>query len=465
MADQPAQAELQELTLTDRELAARLSWFISIRWFAGIMAALFLVASWYLFKIRLDDVPAVIAAIFVLFFYNAVLALAVGGRRRRGRLTRSAVYIAANVQVVCDLVLTAVIWHRTGGVENAFGIFFIFPMVWASELLSTRNAWLQAVLGAVLINAVAWGECLGSIHHVHLCRYVVEGQPWIDFVPTMLYQDWAFVSMVGVTLSGALFVTVFLAGTVAGRLRYRERQLEGTYRSLKSVDGLKSHFMRKASHELRAPLAAIHTMLRTVQSGVTGAVDPRQEELIRRAVDRVDTLMDLINDLLRFSRLEAEAGALVVHKPVPFGDVVRRTLELLGPSAAEKSLRLESQILPAEVPADEEGLTELVTNLVSNAIRYTPNGRRISVRLATEDKEIVLTVQDEGIGIAAEDLPHLYEEFFRSEAAKQAVAHGTGMGLAIVHRLVHSYHGTINVDSQPGRGTTFTVRLPLASAK
>lgn len=435
-----------------------MSWFIAIRWAAVLTAFVLLTVAWQLFAIRFPVKP-VIFAIVVLTYYNAILHLIV--RNRRSSINRVTVHFLAHAQVVCDLVLVAVIWHFTGGVENAFGLFFIFPMVWASELLSRREAYIHATVGAALVNAVVWGEYQGFLAHVHLFRLSPTGS-LVDFVPAGLYQEWAFVFMAAFAISGALFVTVFLAATVAERLRLREEQLEAAYRGLQSVDAMKSFFLRKASHELRAPLAAIHVMLKTVLAGLTGPVDPQQQEMIGRACRRTDSLTQLINDLLRYSRLESEAGLEIPKKPIPLADVVRRTVELLAPSATEKSLQVDSELVPATVLADEEGLTELVTNLVSNAIRYTPAGKRVRVTLAVEGREAVFIVADEGIGISAEDQKHLFEEFFRAEAAKQVVQHGTGMGLAIVRRLVDSYHGTINVKSEAGQGTTFTVRLPLA---
>jgi len=450
-----------DLTLTDRELASRLSWFIAIRWFAGAATFVLLQVARNVFGMQFDSRP-VLAAIVVLLLYNAGIAVTVKALRSRGALSRRSIHFLAHVQVICDLVLLAVIWHYTGGIENAFGIFFIFPMVWASELLSRRNAYLYAVLGAVLVNAVAWGEYAEVIPHVHLLRESLNGSLIDAFIRPTVYQDWHRVFMVTFSLSIALFVTVFLAATVSDRLRTRENQLAEAYRSCKSLDILKSQFMRKASHELRAPLAATHTLLKTVLAGLTGKVDPRQVDMIQRACERTDSLMDLINDLLRYSRLEAEAGVQVVREPVSFADVVRRTIELLSPSAEAGQITLQDEVRPARVLADEEGLTELATNLVSNAIRYSPEGGAVSVRLEARGERAVFRVQDHGIGIDPEDLPHVFEEFFRSEAAKKAVQHGTGMGLSIVKRLVDSYAGSIDVASEPGRGTTFTVSLPLA---
>jgi len=454
----------QPWSLTDRELAMRLSWFISIRWFAGLVAVLFLLVSWHVFHIRFSGVgyvvERIVAAVFALFFYNAVLALLVKGFRSRGTLSLRVIHIIANVQIVCDLICVAFLWHSTGGMENAFGILFIFPMVWAGELLSRRNAYLYAFLGTVLINAVLWGEYIHLIPHVHIVREAAGGTADVFIRPTV-YMDWHRVFMLSVAISGALFVTVFLAATVAARLRHRENQLDEAYRKLKSVDILKSQFMRKASHELRAPLSATHMMLKTVLMGITGKVDAKQEEMIARAAERTDSLMDLINDLLRYSRLEAEAALHADYQPVSLADVTRRTVELLAPSAEAGNVRLASDIRPARVLADEEGLTELVTNLLSNAIRYTPDGGDVAVAVSRDAGRAVLVVTDSGIGISGEDLSHIFDEFFRSSAAKEAVQHGTGMGLAISKKLVESFHGTIDVRSEPGHGSTFTVRLPI----
>jgi len=143
--------------------------------------------------------------------------------------------------------------------------------------------------------------------------------------------------------------------------------------------------------------------------------------------------------------------------------VVRQTIELLTAGAETKNLRLEFDIAPARVTAEKEELTEIATNLVSNAIRYTPDGGRVSVRLTSEGGFAVLEVTDTGIGIAPKDLPRVFDEFFRSTEAKNAVRHGTGIGLAIVKKIVQSLRGTIDVRSTPGEGSTFTVRLPLST--
>ncbi|NIA21563.1 MAG: hypothetical protein GWP05_06280, partial [Anaerolineaceae bacterium] len=189
MRPAPDQPATQPWSLTDRELALRLSWFISIRWFAGLVALLFLLISWHVFGIRFTGEQYVVgrigAAVFALFFYNAVLALLIKGFRSRGTLSPRLIHVIANVQIVCDLACVAFLWQSTGGIENAFGILFIFPMVWASELLNRRNAYLQALLGAALINAVLWGEYSQIIPHVHIVRESAGGTADLFIRPTV----------------------------------------------------------------------------------------------------------------------------------------------------------------------------------------------------------------------------------------------------------------------------------------
>jgi signal transduction histidine kinase len=451
-----------DLTLTERELASRLSWLINIRWCgAGAVFVLLLVVR-NVFRIQVPLAP-VLMALVALLLYNGALGVVASNLKARRQLGRRTIHVLGNVQVVCDLVLAATVWHYTGGVENVFGIFLIFPMIWASELMPRPNAYVHAALGAVLVNLVVWGEYTGLLPHVHLVR--ASDPETVDlFIRSTVYQDWHRVIFVAFGLSTAMFFTVYLAATVSSRLRHREDQLEEAYHGLQGLDTMKTRFMRKASHELRAPVAATHMLLKTVVAGLVGDIDTRRRDMIGRAIERLESLQDLVNDLLRHSQLEAEGRVARQYQPVSFADVVRRTAELLTPMAEDKQVMLHTRVQPARVAADEEGLTELVTNLVSNAIRYSTEGGRVDVRLDGQGKQAVLRVEDRGIGIAEEDLPHVFEEFFRSANAKEAVRHGTGMGLAIVQRLVDSYHGDISVDSQLGRGTVFTVTLPLTKA-
>jgi signal transduction histidine kinase len=215
--------------------------------------------------------------------------------------------------------------------------------------------------------------------------------------------------------------------------------------------------MRKASHELRAPIGAMQSLMRAALGQVPAATPGH--ELLDRAVTRSESTLDLIDDLLRYSRLTT-AAALGRFEPVDLAEVARAAAELFRAQAEEKGVRLDVDAASARVRGVREGLTDLVDNLISNAVRYTPAGGRVTVKTGPEDGQAVITVADTGIGIPPDELPRLFEEFFRGEAARKTVMHGTGLGMAIAKRVVDMHGGRIGIESEVGRGTTLRVVLP-----
>jgi signal transduction histidine kinase len=174
-------------------------------------------------------------------------------------------------------------------------------------------------------------------------------------------------------------------------------------------------------------------------------------------------MLDLIDDLLRYSRLQA-ATVGQRFEPVDLAQIVRSAADLFRAQAEEKKVGLEVAAVPARVLGARDGLIDLVNNLISNAIRYTPSGGRVAVRLASDGARGVLTVSDTGIGIPSDELPRIFDEFFRGEKAKQTVQQGTGLGMTIAKRVVDMHGGRIDVESEVGRGTTFRVTLPEGAA-
>jgi len=243
----------------------------------------------------------------------------------------------------------------------------------------------------------------------------------------------------------------------ASRLRQREDELEEAYRGLQSLDQVKSSFMRKTSHELRAPVGALQSLLKAAQRQMPP--DAPGGDLVARAAGRTEHMLDLIDDLLRYSRLRTAARTMGRER-VELAEIVRGAAELFRPRADEKGLDLEVHATSARLVGVRDSLTDLVNNLVSNAIRYTPEGGKVSVRVGTEAGRPRLAVADTGIGIPDDELPHIFDEFFRGREAKKVFAHGTGLGMTIIERVVEMHGGDIDVTSAPGAGTEFVVTFP-----
>ena len=230
---------------------------------------------------------------------------------------------------------------------------------------------------------------------------------------------------------------------------------------LERIEASKSKFIRVATHELRSPVAVAQSLVRTVLKGYAGPVDELQQDIFDRIGGRLDFLESLVNDLLDLAagkapELEEEEG------PVVLNTSVRRTLLLIEPRAEEKGISLTFHRCREELAVwgTDGGLDRIFVNLIGNAIKYTPPQGRVTVSVSCGGGIGRVEVADTGIGIPEESLPHLFEEFFRAPNARDLEV-GTGLGLAIVKDLVARYRGTIDVTSEVGQGTRFTVTFPI----
>jgi len=275
-------------------------------------------------------------------------------------------------------------------------------------------------------------------------------------------------------LGTTLFFAVAMASTIASRLRRREQQLleagiAAAHRAeemaelnakLRELDDFRNRFTMIVTHELRAPVAAIQSYIKLI---LEGFVPPeRQQEILERAERRAWEQLSLISDLLELSKVKEKA--LEKAPPLDLGDVLRSVVELMRAPAQQKdllfSVEIEPHLPPVSLPAEQA--KQVWTNLISNAIKYTPPGGSVIVFLTQNPNYLVGTVRDTGIGIAPKDREHIFEEFFRTQEAKALEAHGTGLGLSLVKRILESHGGRIWVESEVGKGSKFTFVLPKA---
>jgi signal transduction histidine kinase len=452
-------AQAAELTLTDQELLLRLGWFVHIRWVVGAMCLALLLIGNKLLGVRLSvdgqEVPLArpVHVVVGLLGYNAVFAYLGARLRRSGRVTRQRIVRLALGQIAFDLVGVCVLIHNTGGVENFFIVLTVVPLVLASALLPRALAYGVAAGAAVLIHALAWSEQTGLLAHVHV-DWPGRGSP----AQVDVHADPLYVLQVTGALTVLFFGTVFLASTIASQLRRREEDLEQAYRQIRLADEAKGFFMRKAGHELRSPLVAIGTIIKAILQTVTTLGDEHRR-LIDRAWQRTHSATAVLDDLRRYANLHSLQG-LLSPQTVQFGQLVQAMTDLLRPQAEKAGLRVSCLIDDVAVKGDHELLRELVSNLLTNAIQYTPAGGRIELAVRRIGSTVQLQVSDTGIGISEEARSRLFDEFYRAEEAKKVFPEGTGLGLAICKRIAYMHGGKIAAASRPEGGSVFTVELP-----
>lgn len=228
------------------------------------------------------------------------------------------------------------------------------------------------------------------------------------------------------------------------------------------VDAVRRDFVANVSHELRTPVGALSLLAETLQ----GETDP---EVAARFVDRIQAeatrLGDLINDLLDLSRIEGRVGS--DNQPVPMAQIVGQAVAAVRQAADHKSIVLVAEGVDRRdaVLGDTGHLASAVTNLLDNAVKYTPDGGEVRCRLSSDGEEVFVTVTDSGIGIPRRDLSRIFERFFRVDRGRSAQSGGTGLGLSIVRHVAVEHGGRVEVTSQEGVGSTFTLVLPLHQAE
>ena len=241
-------------------------------------------------------------------------------------------------------------------------------------------------------------------------------------------------------------------------------RIEQQNKELAEATRLKSQFLANMSHELRTPMAIIMGFTKTVLRGMQGPISDEQRESLQMVYDNAQNLLQLINDVLDLSKIEA--GRMEI-RPEQFSprELLQATESSFATLARNKGLKLRVEIAPDAPPFvnnDRARVQQILNNLVSNAIKFTERGGRIDLRAQGEaNGRWRLEVEDTGIGIAQEDVPRVFEEFRQLDGSTTRKAGGTGLGLSIVKRLVNLLDGELEVQSQPGVGTTFSVTLPV----
>jgi len=229
------------------------------------------------------------------------------------------------------------------------------------------------------------------------------------------------------------------------------------------LDQMRKEFVANVSHELRTPLATIKSYTETLLDGAL-----REPDVARRflgvVASETDRMVRLVSDLLQLSQISYRRAMWDV-KPVSVGDVVRSALSKLAVQIERKGLDVEVRC-PLDLPdvmANRDRVEQVLINVISNAVEFTPEGGRISVGAEVRDRRIAVTVEDSGVGIPEEDLPRVFERFYRVDKARSRELGGTGLGLSIAKEIVEAHGGTIGVESEPDVGTRVTFTLPVTT--
>jgi signal transduction histidine kinase len=442
--------KVQQL-VEENNLRQRALWLVRLRWLAAAAVVLgtFVCA-------RILHLPVQERALYMiaalLFAYNAVIfrilnRLTKAASARARRWTTSAI----DFQISFDLVILTVLLHFSGGPENPLMLFFVFHVIIASILLSAWESFLQATLAIALFGALLLLESSGLVSH-----FCLKG-----LVRHCRYEEKAYIVALFATFAATLYLAVYLASYVAVRLRRAEAAQRRANRLLQEKDRIKDEYVAHLTHDLKGHLAAIQSCLGVA---ATGSLTGEAAEFVGRAYRRTKRLTNFVRIVLRLTRLKLDGN--LEREPFRVCDALREVVEAVQLAGQEKSLHLECAVIPVPVSVSGNAATfkEAITNLLLNAIKYTPPQGTVSIRTELQDKAVVIEISDTGIGVPQEEQVRIFEEFYRASNARQMEPDGDGLGLSLVKRVVEMHGGTISFSSRVGSGTTFRIVLPVASS-
>ncbi len=420
-------------------------WLIRLRWYA--ILGLFLgVALLLIAKLGPpSSVHRMGVAGLILVCLNLVYLYYASAKKQFGM---SSLVILLNVQMVMDLIVLTFLIYLTGSEESPLSFFYVFHIILASIIFPGGFSYLYSLLVIFLYSGLLLLE--QSVYLDHICFF--DGIH-LSSNPSVVLGIW-FVFVV------TMMVSAYLAQNVTERHRRVREKLEVANTKLLEINETKTTFFRYASHEMKAPISTIQSTLMVIEDILGTQVDERVLNMLHRAIGRTSETIGMLKDLAdltygnfqeqqKFETLNLnELLADIVADAKPNSDRKNQTL-IFNPSDA-----------PQEYFGDRDALRKIFKNLVSNAIRYTQETGEIQVSVEKSGLNYEVAVSDNGVGIPESEKVNIFKEFYRTPSARKHISEGTGLGLAIVMRMVELHDGNIIVESQEGKGTTFTVQLP-----
>ncbi len=430
----------------DARLVRRAYWLVRLRWIAasGVIIATFVADK--IMAIQLQE-AAIYSIAALLFVYNFVVFFLL---RYCGKgdlqMHRTTVTRIVNFQMSADLIILACLLHFSGGIENPFIIYFVFHMILASILLSARESYFQATLSSALLVMLGLFEFKGLIPH-----YCLEG-----FIESSQHSNGIFVFGTLAVVVSTLYFVVFMTSSISTRLREQEHGFWEANQMLKQKDRIKDEYVERVTHDIKGHLAAIKSLLNVVDMG---PLTDGQQEFVSRASRRTNVLATFVRQLLKLTKMRLSNR--VESADFSLSEVIQKVVKSVSVRADDKQITLDCKMNGSlmMINGNVFSVEEMTTNLLLNAIKYTPKRGRIEVAVCEESDHVRVSIKDTGIGIPKEELPRVFDEFYRASNARKVERDGTGLGLSISRQIVERHNGKLWAESELGEGTVFTYTL------
>lgn len=425
-------------------------WFIRIRWIAITVLIIASLVVKHLLNISIQEksIYLVSAILLSLNIYHRITLQRI--KKERSDKAIKKIKREIHFQIVTDLILLTVILHYSGGIENPLVLFYFFHMIIASSIFSTFQSYLYAVFTIVLAASLALLECYAIIPH-----FPLEG-----FVSHDLYNDILYVYGSGFVFACTSILVVFLSHMIIYRSIKSEETYVKTNFELENKDKLKNEYVLRVTHDIKGHVAAILSCIDVIRSKAAGPITGVQEEFINRAFQRTELLSSFVRNLLNLTKKRLKHDN--EFEDFILKDLINKTIVPIQILAKDKSVDLNIYIDKSIhlITGNPYTLEELYSNLLLNAVKYTPPGGHIELSVKNRLNHIITEISDSGIGIPKDELPKVFDEFYRASNVPKDIKAGSGLGLSIVKQIVENHKGKIWINSEMGVWTKFTFILP-----
>ena len=444
--------------LPDSLLVRNAIWFCHLRWIVVALLALFGVLGQFAgllprFGLRAHPGWPFVAAAVLLIANLAYLAHARALARSdppRG--------VKRNLwaQIVLDLVVLTVVVHHMGSLETYAAFAYLFHIVLACVFFPRGWSFIVTAIAVGLYLACVALEGAGvlapaSLYASSALRDQMDAMPGVRF----LNVGWAMVTWA---------VVAYLTSHLSAMVRQRDSELAATNRRLLEAQRERARHMLHTTHELKAPFSAIHANVQLLLKGYCGALPDPALSVLGRITARCQRLAAEIQEMLQLANLQSKAQTPAMAE-LDLAQVLDWSIAQVRPIAAQREISVDRALRPARVFAVEDHMKMLLLNLLANAVSYSQAGGRVRVECAPQQGNgPLVTIEDHGIGIPADKLPHIFDAYYRTNEAVQHNKESTGLGLAIVQQVAEAHRVRVSVESAPGIGTRFILHFPPPAA-
>ncbi|MBF0147515.1 MAG: HAMP domain-containing histidine kinase [Magnetococcales bacterium] len=441
-------------SLHTEKLLERGAWFIQTRWKA---AGICLAGALWLHLPPLQHTPGfaidfryLLIVGLLLVASNLIYAHLARRMADQGPTSKKLCRLLG-IQVLTDFMNLSILTYGLGGVETPILILFLPHIILSTLFFSRVHSFIMTWVGIFFATLPIVLEYLGVVSTVS----VFDSAHKI----TIISSNPTITTSYLLGIAAGMLVCWYLVSDITAILLLRERQLEQALDQLNLLDREKSQVTIRATHELKAPFAAIKSYVYTLRDGYCGPLPEKAQQVVQRIGDRCDLLMAKITDIIHLSNLRTMTPSHTRLTQVDLNAIVAREVEDAQLIGTPRGITIHYQSEPFACPimASKELLATMSSNLLRNAVNYSHDGGMVEVSLETTPGMVTLQIEDHGIGIPEEHLERIFEEHFRSNNAVHFNPNSTGMGLALVREIVRLHDGALSVTSQLGQGSIFTV--------